>query len=98
MGNALPAPPQEACMDEQGAKLKHKKEVKRRWKQGWVTREEYRDTVRVCRGTVRKVKGHLELDLVRDVKGNMKGFYKYISRKRMRENMGPLLKEVDQIT
>ncbi|PKU37244.1 rna-directed dna polymerase from mobile element jockey- hypothetical protein [Limosa lapponica baueri] len=42
-----------------------------------------------------KAKAHLELDLVRDVKDNKKGFFKYLSSKRKtRENMGPLLNEV----
>ena len=44
-------------------KLKHKNGVYRRWKQGQVTWEEYRDTVEVCSDTVRKAKAHLELDL-----------------------------------
>ena len=34
------------------------------------------------------------LNMARDIKGNRKGFYKYISDKRKtRENLGPLLKE-----
>jgi len=41
---------------------------------------------------VRKAKAHLELNLARDVKGNKKGFSKYLSVKRKtRESMGPLL-------
>ena len=36
--------------------------------------------------------GKLELNLSRDVKGNKKGFYKYVNSKRKsRENMGLLL-------
>ena len=43
---------------------------------------------------MRKAKAHLELDLARDVKDNMKGFFKYISSKRKtRDNAGPLLNE-----
>ncbi|GAB0204007.1 hypothetical protein GRJ2_002866300 [Grus japonensis] len=43
-----------------------------------------------CRDVVRKA--HLELTLERDIKGNKKGFYTYISSKRkMRENVGLLL-------
>ena len=42
-----------------------------------------------------KAKVHLELNLAREVKDNKKGFFKYISRKRMtREYVGPLLNEV----
>jgi len=51
-----------------------------------------RVTVQSCRGGVRKAKVHLELSLVRDVKGGIKGFYQYISSKRkQRENMDLLL-------
>jgi len=61
------------------AKLKHEKEVCQRWKQGQVTWGEYSNAVR---DVVREAKPHLELNLLRDVKGNKKGFYKYISSKR----------------
>lgn len=41
---------------------------------------------------VRKVKVDMEVNLARDVKGNKKGFYKYINSKRKtRENLGLLL-------
>ena len=41
---------------------------------------------------VRKAKADLELNLAKDVKGNRKGFYKYINSKRKtRENMDLLL-------
>ncbi|GAB0207699.1 mitochondrial enolase superfamily member 1 [Grus japonensis] len=47
------------------------------------------------RDATRKAKAHLELNLARDVKDNKKGFFKYISSKRKtRENVGPLLNEV----
>ncbi|GAB0209615.1 hypothetical protein GRJ2_003427200 [Grus japonensis] len=76
-------------------KLKGKKEAYRMWKKGLATWEEYRNIVRVCRGTTRKAKAHLELNLARDVKDNKEGFFKYISSKRKtRENVGPLLNEV----
>jgi len=42
-----------------------------------------------------KVKVHLELVLARDVKNNNKSFFKYFSSKRKtRDNVGPLLNEV----
>lgn len=63
-------------------KPKHKKEAHKRWKQQQVTHVEYRDTVGVCGEGVRKAKAHLELNLVRDVKDNKKGFYRSISSKR----------------
>ncbi|GAB0188533.1 mitochondrial enolase superfamily member 1 [Grus japonensis] len=76
-------------------KLKGKKKVYRMWKKGLDTWEEYRNVVRVCRDATRKAKAHLELNLARDVKENKKGFFKYISSKRKnRENVGPLLNEV----
>ncbi|GAB0204864.1 mitochondrial enolase superfamily member 1 [Grus japonensis] len=76
-------------------KLKGKKEVYRMWKKGLATWEEYRDVVRECRDATRKAKAHLELNLARDVKDNKKGFFKSISSKRKtRENVGPLLNEV----
>ncbi|GAB0204162.1 mitochondrial enolase superfamily member 1 [Grus japonensis] len=44
---------------------------------------------------MRKAKAHLELKLARDVKDNKKGFFKYIgSKRKTRENLGPLLNEV----
>jgi len=47
---------------------------------------------------MRKAKAHLELDLARDVKDNMKGFFKYISSKRKtRENVRLLLNEVGAV-
>ncbi|KAK4811175.1 hypothetical protein QYF61_019806 [Mycteria americana] len=80
------------------AKLRNKKEAYRGWKQGRVTREEYRNTVQTCRDEVRKAKAQLELNLARDVKGNKKGFYKYISSKRnTRESGDPLLNEVGDL-
>ncbi|GAB0208125.1 mitochondrial enolase superfamily member 1 [Grus japonensis] len=76
-------------------KLKGKKEAYRMWKKGLATWEEYRDVVRECRDAMRKAKAHLELNVARDVKDNKKGFFKYISSKRKtRENVGPLLNEV----
>ncbi|GAB0209948.1 mitochondrial enolase superfamily member 1 [Grus japonensis] len=84
-------------MDEQGApgKLKGKKEVYRMWKKGLATWEEYRDVVRVCRDATRKAKAHLELNLAGEVKDSKKGFFKYIgSKRKTRENVGPLLNEV----
>ncbi|GAB0182178.1 mitochondrial enolase superfamily member 1 [Grus japonensis] len=87
---------EETCMDEQHASGKRgKKEVYRTWKKVLATWEEYMNPVRVCRDAVRKAKAHSELNLARIVKDNKKGFFKYISSKRKtRENVGPLLNEV----
>ena len=46
----------------------------------------------------RKAKALIELNLARDVKGNKKSFYRYISDKRKAsENMGPLWKETGDL-
>ncbi|PKU38009.1 rna-directed dna polymerase from mobile element jockey-like [Limosa lapponica baueri] len=76
-------------------KLRWKKEVYRMWKKGLATWEKYRSAVRICRDATGKAKAPLELNVARDVKDNKKGFFKYISSKRKtRENVGPLLNEV----
>ncbi|KAK4807026.1 hypothetical protein QYF61_000355 [Mycteria americana] len=78
-------------------KLKHKKEAYRRWKQGQVAWEEYREIVRAARDQVRKAKALILLNLARDVKGNKKS-YRYIRDKRKtRENVGPLQKEMGDL-
>lgn len=47
----------------------------------------------MCKDEVKKTKAHLEFNLVRDMKGNKKGFYRCISSKiKAMENAGPLLK------
>ncbi|PKU44522.1 rna-directed dna polymerase from mobile element jockey- hypothetical protein [Limosa lapponica baueri] len=72
----------------------HKKEAYRGWKQGQVAWEEYREIVQAARDQDRKDKAQIELNLVRDTKGNTKSFYRYIDDKRKtRENLGPLQKE-----
>lgn len=51
--------------------------------------------MRACRDVMRKTKVHLELNVVREVKDNKKGFLKYDSSKtKTRENVGPLLNEM----
>jgi len=69
--------------------VKHENEACRGWKQGQVAWEEYREIVQAVRDQVRKAKALSELNLDRDVKGNRKSFYRYISDKRKtRENIG----------
>ncbi|GAB0209929.1 mitochondrial enolase superfamily member 1 [Grus japonensis] len=81
-------------------KLKHKREAYRGWKQGQVAWEKYREIVQAARDQVRKAKALRELNLARDIEGNKKSFYRYVSDKRkMRENVGSLWKEMgDQVT
>ncbi|GAB0188489.1 mitochondrial enolase superfamily member 1 [Grus japonensis] len=79
-------------------KVKHKKEAYRRWKQGQIAWEEYREIVRAARDHIRKAKALIELNLARDVKGKKKSFYRYVSDKRKtREYVGPLWKETGDL-
>ncbi|GAB0186306.1 mitochondrial enolase superfamily member 1 [Grus japonensis] len=68
----------------------------RNWLDGHIQRPAQENLiVRVCRDATRKAKARLEFSPARDVKDNKKGFFKYISSKRKtRENVGPLLNEV----
>ena len=80
------------CKDLQ-LKLREKREMYRKWKQGCVSWEEYRAVVRVCRDRIRKAKAQMELNLVRDATDNKKGFYRYIGRRRQaKESVPPLTK------
>lgn len=72
--------------------LRQKQKIHRRWKQGQVTWDEYREVVSVSRNEIRKVKAHLELNLAKNVKDKKKGFFKYINNKqKTKENVGTLL-------
>ena len=62
--------------------LRHEKGIHRWWKQGQVTWKGYKDIAHSCRNGVRKAKAQLELTLAKEVKGNMKGFSKYLVRRR----------------
>jgi len=65
---------------------------------GSKDREEYREIVWAARDQVRKAKDLIELNLTRDIKGNRKSFYKYVSEKRKSsENVGPLWKEIGDL-
>ncbi|KFV01564.1 hypothetical protein N340_02894, partial [Tauraco erythrolophus] len=78
--------------------LGHKKKAYRGWKQGQVAREEYKEMVQATRDQVRKAKALIELNLARDIKGNKKNFYRYVSDKnRPREDAGPLWKETGDL-
>ena len=52
--------------------------------------EEYTAVVHVCRDRIRKAKAQMELNLVRDVKDNKKGFYRYTGRRRQAKESVPL--------
>ena len=61
----------------------------RKWKQGCVAWEEYSAVAHVCRDRIRKAKAQMEMNLVRDVKDNKKGFYRYIGRRRQAKESSP---------
>ncbi|CAM5110091.1 unnamed protein product [Eretmochelys imbricata] len=76
------------------ADLKHKKEAYKKWKVGYMTREEYKNIALACRNEIRRAKAHLELQLARDVKSNKKGFFRYVgNKKKAKESVGPLMNE-----
>lgn len=79
-------------------KHQEKVQVYAMWKKGLATWEECMNGVRNCKDTMMKAKIHLELNLVREMKDNMKGLFKYVNSKRkMRENVGPLLNKVSAL-
>ena len=79
-------------------RLRGKKEKYEQWKCGWVAWEENRDATRACREGIRKAKAQMELNLMRDVKNNKKGFYQYIEQKRQaKESMPALIKEKGEL-
>jgi len=60
-----------------------------------ATWEDHRNVVKTFRDATGKAKVHLELNLARDVKDNMKSFFKYISSKgKSRDNVEPMLNKV----
>lgn len=78
------------------AKLKQKEEANKGWKQEQVACEEYREISPKTRNQDRKAKVLIELNLARDIKGNKKGFYRYISaQKNTREMVGPLQRKLE---
>lgn len=77
------------------AKLKHKKETYRMQKRVQAT-QEHKGIVQECEDVVRKVKAQLKLNLARVLKGDRKGFCKYLSGKTV-ENVGSLLNGEDDL-
>lgn len=93
---------QEVCMDEKGnaensnVELKHTRAGSRNM---WAGRniEKYRDIVQVCKATARNAKTYLQLNLVKDVKGNKKGLYRQITSKKNSEDMDPLINRLGDV-
>lgn len=73
------------------AELKSKKEMHRHWKQGHASWKQYRNAARACRDVIRKAKAQMELNQVRNVKNNMKGFCRYIGQNRRNKENVPFL-------
>uniref|UniRef100_K7EZ11 Endonuclease/exonuclease/phosphatase domain-containing protein n=1 Tax=Pelodiscus sinensis TaxID=13735 RepID=K7EZ11_PELSI len=70
--------------------LKIKKESYKKWKLGQLTKDEYRQATRECRGKIRKAKAQNEIKLATGIKGNKKTFYKYIkSKRKTKDRVGP---------
>ena len=46
---------------------------------GW---EEYRDVIWTCIDGIRKAIDHMQLNLIRDVKNNKNGFYRFVDQKK----------------
>lgn len=60
--------------------------TKLKYKQQQMTQDKHRVII--------QTKAHPEVNLVRDIKGNRKDFYRYTGRNmKTRENMGPMLNE-----
>jgi len=63
-----------------------KKRVYDLWKKGQVTKEDYKDVIKLCREKIRGTKVHLELYLATIIKDNTKCFYQYTCSKRRAED------------
>ena len=75
-----------------------RKNVYKAWKQERVTWEDYREVGQAATDQIKKAKTQTELNLDRDIKGNEKKFYYYISnKKKVREDVGPFQKEVGDL-
>ncbi|KAK4830736.1 LOW QUALITY PROTEIN: hypothetical protein QYF61_013186 [Mycteria americana] len=69
------------------------------FKQGQATQEDYRDTVHHSRKKIHAAKAQLEFKLASTVNDNKKSFFKNVnSKRRIRDNIGPLLDEVGHLT
>lgn len=61
------------------------------WEWRLTTWEEYRSIVRAFKDATGKTKAHLELNLMTEIKGNKKGHYNCIRKRKNRENVDPLV-------
>lgn len=63
-------------IQDSSPKLKHKAKIHRQWNQGYTFWGDCKDMAWKHWERIRKSKAQLELDLSRDVKNNMKGFFR----------------------
>uniref|UniRef100_A0A8D0CDV4 Reverse transcriptase domain-containing protein n=1 Tax=Salvator merianae TaxID=96440 RepID=A0A8D0CDV4_SALMN len=74
--------------------LKRKKEMFKKWKEGYISKEEYNVVCTNCRASIRKAKARNELRLARETKNNKKGFWGYVkSKRKVKEAIGCLQSE-----
>lgn len=77
---------------------KKKRAVYKKLKQREATKEKFRSIAQACRDTVRKAAAQLELEPVRDVKGNKKSFQHCNSSKKLNSyNASTVLKGVGDL-
>ena len=78
--------------------LRAKKEKYKQWNQGGVAWERYRDAVQICRGWIRKAEAQTELNMVRVVKNNKRGFYRYTGQNRQaKESVPPFINKKGEL-
>ncbi|GAB0179901.1 hypothetical protein GRJ2_000455400 [Grus japonensis] len=69
------------------------------WKRGQTLQKDYRAVVCICREKTRMAQVQLDLKLASVASDNKKGFFKYVnSKRRSKENIGPILVEVGHLT
>ena len=68
----------------------------KRWKQGQILWEEYKEAAGLCRDRVKKAKAQLELNLARGEK--KMGFHRYLNqKKKVQEGILPLVSDTGKL-
>ena len=78
--------------------LKRKKKLYDLWKRGQASQEDDRAGVLICREKTQKAKAQLELKLASVASDNKSSFFKYVNRKRSKENIGQIMVEDGHLT
>ena len=71
--------------------MKRRKNTGNGSQDGWHW-EKYRDAIWICKDRIRKAKAQMEVNLVRDVTNNKKGFYRYNGQLRKAQKVYPLVR------